>query len=82
MKCRLLLLAILTRTATASATNVYVAANGYTNLDKLPANQRKAWWHNPRTGKATAIGALDEKTRKEFTPPQVPTLQRLGVGPG
>ena len=42
------------------------------NLDKLPAKQLKAWWFNPRTGTATAIGTLNEKGRKQFTPPAGP----------
>jgi hypothetical protein len=29
----------------------------------------KAWWFNPRDGKAEAIGTFDNKGTKEFTPP-------------
>ena len=29
----------------------------------------KAWWFNPRTGAATAIGTFDNTGEREFTPP-------------
>lgn len=39
------------------------------NMDKITGAQVKAWWFNPRTGKATPIGTFQNKGEREFTPP-------------
>jgi hypothetical protein len=39
------------------------------NMDKITGAQAKAWWFNPRDGKATAIGTFENKGQREFTPP-------------
>jgi hypothetical protein len=38
-------------------------------LDKITGPKVKAWWFNPRDGKATAIGVFENKGEREFTPP-------------
>jgi len=38
-------------------------------MDKVTGATVKAWWFNPRDGKATAIGSFDNKGEREFTPP-------------
>lgn len=38
-------------------------------MDKITGPKVKAWWFNPRNGKATAIATFDNKTDREFTPP-------------
>ncbi len=39
------------------------------NMDKITGAKVKAWWFNPRNGKATAIGTFENKGKHEFTPP-------------
>jgi hypothetical protein len=39
------------------------------NMDKITGAQVKAWWFNPRDGKASAIGTFENKGVREFTPP-------------
>ena len=39
------------------------------NMDKITGAKVKAWWFNPRDGKATAIGTFENKGVREFTPP-------------
>lgn len=39
------------------------------NMDKITGAQVKAWWFNPRDGKATALGTFGNKGVREFTPP-------------
>jgi hypothetical protein len=39
------------------------------NMDKLTGTKVKAWWFNPRNGKATAIGTFVNQGEREFTPP-------------
>ena len=41
------------------------------NMDKITGAQVKAWWFNPRDGKATAIGTFENKGVREFTPPDL-----------
>ena len=41
------------------------------NMDKISGAQVKAWWFNPRDGKATAFGTFDNKGVREFTPPDL-----------
>ena len=38
-------------------------------MDAVKAPKVKAWWYNPRNGKATAIGELPATETHEFTPP-------------
>ena len=38
-------------------------------MDKVTGPKVKAWWFNPRDGKATAIGSFDNQVEREFTPP-------------
>jgi len=38
-------------------------------MDKLAGSEVKAWWFDPRDGKATAIGTYPNTGEREFTPP-------------
>ena len=38
-------------------------------MDKIAGAKVKAWWFNPRTGKATAIGTFANTGEHEFVPP-------------
>ena len=38
-------------------------------MDAIKSDRVKAWWFNPRDGKATLIGELPGGGTKEFTPP-------------
>ncbi len=38
-------------------------------MDKITGLKVKAWWFNPRDGKATSIGTFENKGEREFTPP-------------
>ncbi len=38
-------------------------------MDVIKGARVKAWWFNPRDGKAEAIGEFDNKGAREFTPP-------------
>ena len=38
-------------------------------MDKITGAKVKAWWFNPRDGKATAIGSFENKGERSFTPP-------------
>ena len=40
-------------------------------MDKITGPAVKAWWFNPRDGKATAIGEFENKGEREFTPPDL-----------
>ena len=40
-------------------------------MDKITGAEVKAWWFNPRDGKATAIGTFENKGEREFTPPDL-----------
>lgn len=43
---------------------------GFTvRMDVIKGAKVQAWWFNPRDGKATAIGFLDNKGERAFTPP-------------
>jgi hypothetical protein len=41
------------------------------HMDKIAGPKVKAWWFNPRDGKAKAIGEFDNKGEREFTPPDL-----------
>jgi hypothetical protein len=38
-------------------------------MDKITGPTVKAWWFDPRTGRATAIGEFSNNGEREFTPP-------------
>jgi hypothetical protein len=38
-------------------------------MDKITGGKVKAWWYNPRNGKATLIGTYENKGEREFTTP-------------
>ena len=38
-------------------------------MDAIKGVKVKAWWFNPRDGKATSIGTFDNKGEREFMPP-------------
>jgi hypothetical protein len=38
-------------------------------MDKITGDKVKAWWFNPRTGKATAIGEFPNTGEREFVSP-------------
>lgn len=40
-------------------------------MDKITGGKVKAWWFNPRDGKAKAIGTFENKGEREFLPPDV-----------
>lgn len=39
------------------------------NLDKISGNKVRAWWYDPRTGKADLIGEFKKDKERTFTPP-------------
>jgi len=39
------------------------------HMDKIAGAKVKAWWFNPRDGKASAIGEFENQGEREFTPP-------------
>jgi hypothetical protein len=39
------------------------------DLEKLSGGEVKAWWFNPRTGSAEAIGTFPGEGQREFEPP-------------
>jgi hypothetical protein len=43
-------------------------------MDKVSGPKVKAWWFNPRDGKATVIGEFPNTGRRRFTPPDVGEL--------
>ena len=38
-------------------------------MSYIGGSKVKAWWFNPRDGKATQIGAFENEGEREFTPP-------------
>lgn len=62
---------VATRDADGSYAMVYVpAGRGFSvKLDKLSGDKIKAWWFNPRNGKATLIGVFAKTATREFMPP-------------
>lgn len=38
-------------------------------MDKIKGARVKAWWYNPRDGKATTIGTFNNQGERQFTPP-------------
>jgi hypothetical protein len=39
------------------------------HMDVIKGSQVKAWWFNPRDGKAMVLGTFENKGEREFTPP-------------
>ena len=62
---------VATRDAGGSYAMVYVpVGRKFTvHMDKVTGPQVKAWWFNPRDGKATALGEFPNTGEREFTPP-------------
>lgn len=62
---------VATRDADGSYAMVYVPAGRpfKVNLNKLSGDRIKAWWFNPRNGKATLIGTFAKASERQFAPP-------------
>lgn len=62
-----------TRDADDSYAFVYVPAGRVfkVHMDKIAGPKVKAWWYNPRTGKAASIGEFVNTGQRQFTPPEV-----------
>lgn len=60
-----------TRDSNGSYAMVYapVGRSFKVNLGKISGAKVKAWWFNPRNGKADAIGTFDTGGEREFVPP-------------
>ncbi len=60
-----------TRDASGSYAMVYapVGRTFTVRMSKVSGSRVDAWWFNPRTGKATAIGTFDNTGDRAFTPP-------------
>ena len=44
------------------------------HMDKITGHKVKAWWFNPRNGKAQSIGEFPNTGQREFTPPDMGEL--------
>jgi hypothetical protein len=64
---------VATRDSEGSYAMVYVPAGRKfsVHMDVIHGNPVKAWWFNPRTGKASAIGEFANAGAREFTPPDL-----------
>ncbi len=64
---------VATRDESGSYSMVYVPVGRKfsVNMEKITGGQVKAWWFNPRDGKATVIGTFENKGVREFTPPDL-----------
>lgn len=60
-----------TRDSAGSYAMVYapVGRSFKVRMDKITGAKVKAWWFNPRDGKAESIGIFENKGEREFTPP-------------
>jgi hypothetical protein len=60
-----------TRDSNGSYAMVYSASGRpiRVRLDKITGSDVRAWWYDPRTGKATLIGQYDGDGERTFTPP-------------
>jgi hypothetical protein len=60
-----------TRDEAGSYAFVYIPASHTfsVNTGKLGGSRFKAWWYNPRDGKASAAGEFAKTEKKDFTPP-------------
>lgn len=63
---------VATRDASGSYAMVYapVGRAFKVRMDKITGAKVKAWWFNPRTGNAEAIGEFPNSGERVFTPPQ------------
>lgn len=61
-----------TRDSSGSYAMVYVPVGRAfkVRMDKIAGAKVKAWWFNPRDGKATAIGTFENSGERAFTPPE------------
>lgn len=66
-----------TRDVTGAFAMVYapVGRSFKVRMDKISGAKAKAWWFDPRTGKASAIGTFPCTGDREFTPPAQGELQ-------
>ena len=62
---------VATRDASGSYAMVYapVGRPFTVRMNVITGAKVKAWWFNPRTGTATAIGTFPNTGEREFTPP-------------
>ena len=62
---------VATRDQEGSYVMVYVPAGRKfkVHMNKITGPKVKAWWFNPRTGEATAIGTFPNTGEREFAPP-------------
>lgn len=62
---------VATRDSAGAYAMVYVPAGRpfKVRLDKVTGGKVKAWWFNPRNGKATSAGEFPNSGEREFTPP-------------
>ena len=62
---------VATRDPEGSYAMVYVPAGRKfkVHMNKITGPKVKAWWFNPRTGEATAIGTFPNTGEREFAPP-------------
>jgi hypothetical protein len=62
---------VATRDQDGSYAMVYVPAGRKfkVRMDKITGTTVKAWWFNPRDGKATLFGEFGNQGQREFTPP-------------
>lgn len=62
---------VATRDSEGAYAMVYVPAGRpfKVRLDKVTGGKVKAWWFNPRNGKATSAGEFSNSGEREFTPP-------------
>ncbi len=62
---------VATRDESGSYAMVYVPVGRKfsVRMDKITGPKVKAWWFDPRDGKATAIGTFENKGERTFTPP-------------
>jgi hypothetical protein len=64
---------VATRDAAGSYAMIYVPTGRpfKVNLSKLSGDKIKAWWFNPRNGRATLIGVFAKSGERRFVPPDV-----------
>ena len=64
---------VATRDSEGSYAMVYVPTGRpfKVKMDKITGGKVKAWWFNPRTGKAALIGEFANVGERQFTPPDV-----------
>ena len=62
---------VATRASDGAYAMVYIPASRVVTIDltKVSGGKARAWWFNPRTGKADAAGEFDTAGKRDFTPP-------------